>query len=533
MKLRMRGCGLSLVAVVLGGCHLLSDHPVANAGPDRQVPRNSLVTLDGSGSHGGQGQDLVYRWAVVSAPAGVEVALSDAETVQPTFTASVEGAYVFGLAVWRGPVFSEVDRLTITAVNSTPTAAISSEPYAAVGQTVTLDGALSADPDGDPVTHAWTLVSPEGSAATLSDPTASRPTFVPDVRGDYTAKLRVSDGVNQSAEATASVTVIQAMLPLELSVVDAEYSHALDRVILVATDPDALHVLDPSTGASTSFPLTAAPTAVGLDPTGLKAMVGHALKLSHVDLSTLEAIGSPYVLTVTAGDVALSPTHAYVFPSDLNDDEIRTVRLSDGATTLSDVFQMYKDTRARLHPSGTKLYGADNGISPSDIFHYRIDPRTGTASLLRDSPYHGDYEVCGNLWLNHDGAEILTACGYLFRATDEATTDLTHLGQLINEDGSIPRVKAASQSPAGGAWAAVPDNDYWDDVVRDIEVQLHDPETFAFLERHPLPPYITDNGLVPSHGRFVFHSADGSRLYVLVQPDPDTAPALGFGLVTY
>jgi len=59
---------------------------------------------------------------------------------------------------------------------------------------VTLDGSGSSDPDGDDITYSWTLDTPSGSNASLSDPGAVQPTFTPDVQGDYTATLEVSDG---------------------------------------------------------------------------------------------------------------------------------------------------------------------------------------------------------------------------------------------------------------------------------------------------------------------------------------------------
>ncbi|MDQ3264209.1 MAG: hypothetical protein M3Y59_11190 [Myxococcota bacterium] len=262
MNFWMRGCGLSLVAILFGGCHLLTDNPVANAGPDRQVPRNSQVTLDGSNSYGGQ--QLVYRWAVVSAPSGAAVILSAPQAAQTTFTASVEGPYVFALAVWRGQVFSEVDRVTITAINSTPIPRFALGAYAAVGETVTLDGTASADPDGDPVTHAWRLIVPGGSNSQPSDPAASASTFVPDVEGNYTALLSVSDGVNPSGELRATISVVRGMIPLGSSLVDAEYSHALDRLVLVgrgglhSADGARLYVLvrpDPDSPSSLGFGL--------------------------------------------------------------------------------------------------------------------------------------------------------------------------------------------------------------------------------------------------------------------------------------
>ena len=72
---------------------------------------------------------------------------------------------------------------------------------------VTLDGSGSSDPDENyPLTYAWEITSmPDGSSVTLSNPNTVNPSFIPDVPGDYTIQLIVTDALNL---ASAPDTVI-------------------------------------------------------------------------------------------------------------------------------------------------------------------------------------------------------------------------------------------------------------------------------------------------------------------------------------
>jgi len=90
--------------------------------------------------------------------------------------------------------------------NQLPAAAAGADLTVSVGLTVALDGSGSTDADGDPITYAWTLTAPPGSAAALDDGTTARPTFVPDVEGAYVVSLTVNDGEDDSAADEATVT---------------------------------------------------------------------------------------------------------------------------------------------------------------------------------------------------------------------------------------------------------------------------------------------------------------------------------------
>ena len=95
--------------------------------------------------------------------------------------------------------------------NQPPTARTGVELQAVAGVRVVLDGRASIDPDGEPISFAWTLsVRPAGSSAQLSEASASQASFMPDQPGRYVARLVVSDGSLSSAPAEQAVVAVAA-----------------------------------------------------------------------------------------------------------------------------------------------------------------------------------------------------------------------------------------------------------------------------------------------------------------------------------
>ena len=70
-----------------------------------------------------------------------------------------------------------------------------------------LDGSKSVDPDGNPLTYLWSLLSkPSDSTASLSQRTSVHPAFVTDKNGDYVAQLVVSNSVSASTPKTVHIS---------------------------------------------------------------------------------------------------------------------------------------------------------------------------------------------------------------------------------------------------------------------------------------------------------------------------------------
>ncbi len=240
--------------------------PMADAGPSQIVATGALAELDGSGSYDLDGDSLEYEWFQLDGPAA-SLDLSDPS--RPTFPGDSTGNYLFALQVFDGfevsPFWDYTEVMVKSPGNNVPAADAGDDQTVSYWESydVQLDGSGSHDPDQDPLTYRWTMVSrPYGSAAELSDPGSEYPTFDDDQPGWYTISLKVNDGEVWSPVDYVKVYSSNAAMDNDgdgipdhldpdddndLMPDDWEMAHALDRFdpsdgdpfeINSATDPD-------------------------------------------------------------------------------------------------------------------------------------------------------------------------------------------------------------------------------------------------------------------------------------------------------
>jgi hypothetical protein len=174
--------------------------PIADAGDDRTGMVTDEIQLDGSSSFDPDGDTLDFLWEFVETPAGSAAFLINETRDDASFYADRPGTYVVELLIDDGQATdTDAVQVTVESPNEGPVANAGPDQNVDVGDRVVLNGAASYDPDDDPLSFTWNLVSaPGGSGAVLDDPSSALPQFTADLAGTYVIELQVTDGADVS-----------------------------------------------------------------------------------------------------------------------------------------------------------------------------------------------------------------------------------------------------------------------------------------------------------------------------------------------
>lgn len=195
--------------------------PSANAGTGGAMPLRRIAVLNGSASSDPNTPPLTdtYTWSLVSAPSGSTLSTSSIgfpSSSLAVFRPDVLGNYVFNLKVENSAGASDA-QVTYTAQIFPPVAEAGKPQNAKTGGFAILNGKDSYDPNGLPLTFAWTFGTlPQGSAlnaAALRNATTPKPYFKPDVDGVYQLRLVVNNGALDSLADEVLVTAAAGALP--------------------------------------------------------------------------------------------------------------------------------------------------------------------------------------------------------------------------------------------------------------------------------------------------------------------------------
>lgn len=350
--------------------------------------------------------------------------------------------------------------------------------------------------------------------------------------------FQVTYGVEPRSDVVAAQVPLISKVALTHDVVDAEYSRSRDRLIMVGRAPvNALYVHDPATGQELTQALGAAPTSVAVSADGQRAAVGHDGSISIVDLGTAGAVGAPMpqVISVPMNVFDLVMENAgFVHATGIagGPDGLRSIFIAGPTQQQTMAGWLDSVVHLRLHPAGNRLYTPDGtqlGLTgPPIVDIARWNLAGGTPAWALNRTIHRTLEEqprmpCDELWFNESGTRLFESCGHVFALSADVAADLSPAGTLALS-WAMANFKIAwlDHSAARGELALIEYDSTGcpqpnPNVACNLHLRLHDAATLATraIYNIPVPAPAPGNSALQQRARFVFYSADGSRLLML------------------
>lgn len=331
--------------------------------------------------------------------------------------------------------------------NQAPKAFINPPTEIDTAKQVTFSALGSSDPEGAALSYRWDF-NGDGIWDSNFAPTSEISTryLLP---GKFALSLQVRDSAGAINTLSIPIEVKQGIdfgqpvnnttnnltfLPKDFSVDTTKgYIYLLDDV------RNRIYVNNIATGLPEKyFELDFKPEAITSSADG-KYMYAALLGSGHFYYTTLPTFG--YIAVIDTAQQALIKTFKIdIDPADITALDQGLVAVSSGSnqhTTINvfnieegkSVAQAYTYMSARLaaDTNSNYLFSADVGLSPGEIHKYQHE--NATLVSLGDSPYHGEHNLGGNLWLTPDGTHVISASGDTL-----TTSSLTYANNILGAE---------------------------------------------------------------------------------------------------
>ncbi|MCF7568513.1 hypothetical protein L3X37_09065 [Sabulilitoribacter arenilitoris] len=489
-----------------------------------------------------------FQWNVASKPDWIEInsvsGTIDSEIIELELTPNIsnldEGKYVGKVEfVTNGAGKAEVSlELNIEDLSNIMSVSKSSLNYGysegSLSFVIKNDGKFNFDWSWDNNSNSFLNLNPSSGSLSAGDSkevvmTLDRANLVTQ---DYNLETLITNNFGQSITINVGINnYIEEKWLIDGNIIDAEYDRNNNVIVAVSENPNELRVFNPSNNSVKSVALNIPPTCVSVELGGSHAVVGHNGWFSYINLSTME-LENNYAVTTNTFDIILAPNEwVYVFPKEDQWERIRCVNLANGVEIQHIGGSVWERTKVKLHPSGNYIYGADNGLSPSDFEKYDIN--NGTAQYLYDSPYHGDFAFNGDIWISEDGIRLFAKSRRVFNASTNQSNDMTYNGELVGE-GNIMTLDFSSS--AKKVYAIFTTGNSWDEIPSN-EIRKYETDFLAFQGTIKLPGFFipnenTGDKVYDSQGHFGFFNSDGTKYYVLVKVEEGTGAVNEWAITT-
>jgi len=172
----------------------------------------------------------------------------------------------------------------------------------------------------------------------------------------------------------------------------------------------------------------------------------------------------------------------------------------------------------KLHPSGEDIYSANDDVSPSEI--EKLSVRNGVVEPQYNSPYHGHYEMGGNLWFSDGGERLFTQAGNVFISSDNQETDMTYTQRFSG----IESIRDLDHSSIRGEIAVIEEDDK-NDIDSDDQqfLTVFNDDQLNRINRHRLPTLHHNQSVIEMVGEYVFYDINSTNIYVVLSSNTQSA----------
>ena len=323
----------------------------------------------------------------------------------------------------------------------------------------------------------------------------------------------------------SSIPVNGQVTGLSFRPVDAAYSTALDRIVLISANPNQLHIYNPVTQSDQTIALSAAPQNVCLSSDGTHGAVAFTNAVAYVDLQAVAISNTFSNVAVGTGRVICGSGYIYVFPS--YEGSIISIDIGTGQTSTASSFTYASG--GVFDSAVNAVYSTENGLSPNSLNRYDTSGGVAGNSTAQPSGYFSVFNVCGPLWLSHDGSIIYSACGPVYRASTNPAEDMRYLGVLpgVNNSQSLATSDSLSQIaviPTAQPYTQPPA------LNADAVVNLYSSSSFNSVGQFATTPFHVNSASFPAHGRWVFYNSSSSAMFIITQADSSAGLALDYAI---
>jgi hypothetical protein len=331
----------------------------------------------------------------------------------------------------------------------------------------------------------------------------------PNTGAQRTADITIA-GQTFAVTQPAATAPLNSLTLLGYSVVGAQYSKALDRVIAIVSSPNELHIHDPVAGFDQTVPLPKVPAFLSVSPDGLSAAVGFDGWVSIVDLSTATITSTNQVFMNVYS--LLLGGHGYFYTFGQNTGDLFSVPITTG---LFDFVSSFNGRYPQLYVDGNSFY---TEASKFDISH-------GPAAAISQSYSSG----CAPFWLTEDGNRMITSCGKAYTTSPVPSLDLQYNGSFSN----AATIQWAAESVNWHSTAVIPGAAPGTNPDGDTYLQIYGDADLGYAGELSLPTFDVASSVYAGHGRYVFWNRSEDNLIVLEQADSSANLTADYGSTVY